>query len=225
MSEETIKYQSMAQLARDLGISRTTIYKRATEYEIDYAKLEFTQDELRLLGTRPDPRRDQKRTPKQKHDDEIADLRRAHNTMLQQLKTQHAIELEKNNNNYQASLDRITKTFEASIRQMRTEYDRDAKQSNRRVREAAAQDLERLKTEHKQQAAANAAELKRLMVENKSLKANAADVAKSIDQLQHQNLELQQSIVRLSKIVIPPAKNRQKLSPVSRRIRKPKTTH
>lgn len=135
MDEETSKYQSLAQLARELGISRATLYNRSATYEIDYSKLEFTQDELRLLSTRPDPHRGQKRTPKQKHDDELAELRRANNLMLKNLQQQHEEELEHVRDEYQQKFAKLSGDFERTERSLRKGYDQATANSQRTVKE------------------------------------------------------------------------------------------
>ncbi len=94
---EKVKYQSMAELARELKITRQTLYNRAADHNIDYSDLTFTAEEIELLATRPNPYNQKKR-------EKLSDVKQSYETMITKLKSQHNEKLRKESELYQESL-------------------------------------------------------------------------------------------------------------------------
>ncbi|MGG5333828.1 helix-turn-helix domain-containing protein [Enterococcus sp. AZ163] len=119
----TITYQSLAELARELGITRQTLYNRLNEHEIDHRTLTFTQDQLRLLQQRKAPINRTSLTPKQKHQAELAAQKETYEKMLATLKEQHEKSLLAAQNTYEKSLEKQQKHLEFLSRFEKRLYD------------------------------------------------------------------------------------------------------
>lgn len=99
---EKVKYQSMAELARELKITRQTLYNRVADHNIDYSDLTFTAEEIELLATRPNSYN--QKTPRQKQREKLSDVKQSYETMITKLKSQHNEKLRKESELYQESL-------------------------------------------------------------------------------------------------------------------------
>ena len=120
---EKIYYHSLAELARELKITRPTLYKRLAEHEIDYADLSFTEEQVRLLRKRNVSSERIRLSPKEKHEAERLEMKENYEQLLATLRVQHEQALQKAQNTYAKQLENQALAFEKATKQLKKQFE------------------------------------------------------------------------------------------------------